>query len=184
MRNIFWQISSTLDGYMEDPDGKLDRTAEIEDEEFKAYVAKMLNSIDAFIIGRKTYEVFVGYWPNATGWEADILNDLPKYVVSTTLDRVEWNNATLVRDVEPAIRELKQQNGRDIAVFGSATLAASLIELGLIDECRIMITPFLLGAGNRAFKATKRQLGLSLANFEKGSSGTMFLTYRPDGQAN
>jgi dihydrofolate reductase len=178
MAKLFWQISSTLDGFMEDPNGKLDRTAEIEDKEFEAYASKMLESIDAFIIGRKTYELFVGYWPTATGPDAEILNRLPKYVVSTTLDEVSWKNGHLIReDVQKTIAELKRNEARDIAVFGSAALASSLLEMGLIDECRVMITPFLLSSGNHTFKESDTPRRLELTRLEQWSSGTAFLTY-------
>lgn len=178
MAKLFWQISTTLDGYMEDPERSLKLTAEVEDKEFEAYASKMLESIGAFIIGRKTYELFVGYWPTATGHDADILNSLPKYVVSTTLDEVKWNNGHLVRrDIEETIKEVKRQHGNDIAVFGSATLASSLLNMGLIDECRIMITPYLLGKGNQTFKPSDTIRNLNLTGSERWSSGTTFLTY-------
>lgn len=181
MRKVFWQISTTLDGFMEDSEKKLELTAQIEDEEFEAYASKMLESIGAFVVGRKTYELFVSYWPTATGRDAEILNSLPKYVVSTSLDQVEWNNAELISgDIEERIRTLKGQDGGEIAVFGSATLASSLLDMGLIDECRIMITPYLLASGSRTFRADGAPRGLNLTGFERWNSGTVFLTYAPD----
>ena len=178
MRKLFWQISSTLDGYMEDLEHSLKLTAEIEDKEFKEYGTEMLDSIDSFIIGRRTYELFVGHWPKATGRDAEILNALPKYVVSTTLDRVEWNNGHLVNgDVAKAIGELKKQDGRDIALFGSSTLAASLLEMGLIDECRVLVTPYLSGKGHHTFKRLETARALSLTKCERWSLGTAYLTY-------
>ena len=178
MRKLFWQISTTLDGYMEAPGGSLELTAEIQDKEFESYGTEMLDSIDSFILGRRTYELFVGHWPTATGRDADILNRLPKYVVSTTLETVDWNNGQLVNgDIETAIGDLKKGDGRDIAVFGSSTLAASLLEMGMIDECRIMITPYLLGRGHHALKPFETSRALSLTKCEKWSSGTVYLTY-------
>ena len=176
---MFWQISTTLDGYMEDPEGSLKFTAEVEDPEFKSYGSKMLESIDAFIIGRKTYELFVAYWPIAEGRDAEILNSLPKYVVSTTLKSVDWNKAELIgEDLSGAINELKNQEGGDLAVFGSATLAVSMLKLGLIDEVRVLVTPYLLGNGNSAFPTSNGGVrALDLTGSERFSSGTMFLTY-------
>jgi len=163
---------------MEDLDRSLELSAKVEDEEFKEYGGKMLDSIDSFIIGRRTYELFVGHWPNATGRDAEVLNRLPKYVVSTTLEKVEWNNAHLVNgDVAKAIGELKKQDGQDIPVFGSSALAASLLELGLIDECRVLVTPYLLGKGHQAFKRFETARALSLTKCERWSLGTVYLTY-------
>ena len=178
MRKLFWQISSTLDGFMEDPERSLELTAEVQDREFEAYGTEMLDSIDSFIIGRRTYELFVGHWPTATGRDAEILNRLPKYVVSTTLETVQWNNGHLVNgDVAKMIGDLKKEDGRDLAVFGSATLASSLLEMGLIDECRILVTPYLLGQGHHAFKRLETSRALSLTKCEQWSSGTVYMAY-------
>lgn len=182
MRKIFWQINMTLDGFMEDSDGSLACTAEVADEDFKTYASAMLNSIDGYIIGRKTYDMFVGYWPNETGPDADILNSLPKYVVSTTLESADWNNASIFSEnVAEEIKKLKEQNGRDIAVFGSAELAASMIKLGLIDEYRIFVTPFILGSGKRAFSEGFDVTALRLAKTEIWDSGTAALFYEQAG---
>jgi dihydrofolate reductase len=178
MRKIFWQINVTLDGFMEGPDHGLEHTAEIADKDFERYASEMLRSIEAFIIGRKTYEMFAGYWPQQTGADADILNGLPKYVASRTLKSVEWNNARLIPgDLFAGIDELKREDGRDIAVFGSSQLASALIELGLVDELRIFITPYLLGSGTPAFKPAHETKNLDLVKSERWSSGTLALTY-------
>ena len=183
MRKIFWQINVTLDGYMEGPDHGLEHTAEIADKDFERYASEMLRSIDAFIIGRKTYEMFAGYWPQQTGADADILNELPKYVASRTLRSVEWNNARLIPgDLFAGIDELKRDEGRDIAVFGSSQLAAELIELGLVDELRVFVTPFLLGRGAPAFKPASQIRKLDLVGSEKWESGVLALTYQIDRQ--
>lgn len=178
MRKIFWQINTTLDGFMEDADGNLTYTAEVEDPDFEKYASEMLTQIDGYIIGRKTYEMFVDYWPKQTGADADLLNSLPKYVVSTTLESVDWNNARLIKqDLAGEIAKLKQQDGRDIGVFGSADLAASLIKLGFIDEYRIFVTPYILGAGKRTFGKGLDVSKLRLAKSEIWRSGTAALFY-------
>lgn len=179
MRKIFWQINVTLDGYMEGPDHGLEHTAEIADKDFERYASEMLRSIDAFIIGRKTYEMFAGYWPQQTGADADILNGLPKYVASRTLKSVEWNNASLIPgDLFAGINKLKREDGRDIAIFGSSLLATALIELGLVDELRIFVTPFLLGRGTSAFKPASQTRKLKVVGSEKWESGVLALTYQ------
>lgn len=179
MRRLFWQINVTLDGYMEGPDHGLEHTAEIVDKDFERYASEMLRSIDAFIIGRKTYEMFAGYWPQQTGADADMLNGLPKYVASRTLKSVEWNNARLIPgDLFAGIDKLKREHGRDIAVFGSSQLASELIELGLVDELRIFVTPFLLGRGTPAFKPASQTRKLNPVRSEKWESGVLALTYQ------
>ena len=183
MRKLFWQINVTLDGYMEGPDHELEHTAEIADKDFERYASEMLRSIDAFIIGRKTYEMFAAYWPQQAGADADILNDLPKYVASRTLSSVDWNNARLIPgDLFAGIDQLKRDEGLDIAVFGSSQLASALINLGLIDELRVFVTPTLLGRGAPAFKPASQIRKLDLVGSETWKSGVLALTYQIDRQ--
>lgn len=178
MRKLFWQISATLDGSMEDSDHGLKDTAEIADPDFDRYASEMLQSIDAFVIGRRTYEVFVAYWPTATGPDADRLNGLPKIVFSRTLDHVEWSNARLAgEDGFEEIRRLKQEPGQDIALFGSANLAASLAQHGLLDEVRVFVSPVVLGRGNPTFDASWDRTRLKLRKAETWSSGIVALFY-------
>lgn len=178
MGKLFWQINTSLDGYMEEPGGDLKRTAEIDDDKYKRYASEMLKTIDAFIIGRKTYDVFVGYWPTAEGEDAEILNKLPKIVVSRTLIETCWNNSRLANeDLAGAIKNLKDGSDRDIALFGSANLAATMIELELVDEYRIFVTPFILGKGTKTFDLIKGTVGLKLTSAEPWPSGTVALIY-------
>jgi dihydrofolate reductase len=182
MRKIFWQVNTTLDGYMEDAEGNLTYTAGITDPDFEKYASEMLTHIDGYIIGRKTYEMFVDYWPKQTGPDADLLNSLPKYVVSTTLRSADWNNTRLIKeDLLGEIAKLKRQVGRDIAVFGSADLAASLIKLGMIDDYRIFVTPYILGSGKRTFGKGLDVSALRLAKSEVWKSGTAALFYEQSG---
>lgn len=179
MGKLFWQVSMTLDGFMEDTDGNLTQTAEYEDAEFKAYATEMLKNIDGILLGRKTYDVFLTYWPTAESEDADNMNRLPKYVFSDTLEDVSWKNAELIKgDVAEAVKKLKAGAGGDLAIFGSSHLAASLGKLGLIDEYRIMITPFAQGSGGKAFK-NNELVELKLTKSEQWSAGTMALYYEP-----
>jgi dihydrofolate reductase len=179
MRKLFWQISATLDGFMEGPNHELTDTAEISDPDFDRYASEMLRSIDTILLGRRTYELFAGYWPSASGPDADRLNQLPKVVFSTTLARTEWSNSRLVKEnVGDEVARLKGQPGRDIAVFGSADLAATLIGLGLIDEYRILVSPVLLGKGTPVFKDIDDRVGLKLVSATTWSSGIVALFYR------
>jgi dihydrofolate reductase len=98
MRKLFWQVSVTLDGFVEGPNRELDSTAQFPDQDFDRYASQMLQSIDGVLLGRKTYELFADYWPSATGPDADRLNQLPKFVFSRTLKKAVWRNSRLVKE--------------------------------------------------------------------------------------
>jgi dihydrofolate reductase len=180
MRKLFWQMNVTLDGFMEGPNRELDYTAGFADPDFDRYATEMLQSIDAILLGRRTYQLFADYWPSAAGPDADRMNQLPKVVFSRTLETVDWNNSRLVTaNVAEEVATLKQQPGKDLALFGSADLAATLIRLGLIDEYRILVTPVVLGSGTPVFKGLKDRIALKLLNARTWSSGMVALFYQP-----
>lgn len=185
MRKLFWQISFTLDGQMEGPDGGLGDTAQFVDADFEAYAASMLQAIDDVVLGRVTYELFNDYWPTAQGTDADRLNALPKLVASRTLGQVSWRNARLASgDIVEEVARLKAGPGGDIALFGSAGLARTLDVAGLIDEYRFLVTPVVLGEGRSAFPAPRPRQPLVLVKADRWGSGTMALTYhRAGGEA-
>ena len=107
------------------------------------------------------------------------MNGMPKYVVSTTLDELEWNNSTLIKDnVLERVRELKESPGQDILVAGSASLVQALHAAGLVDEFRLMVFPIVLGSGKRLFGASIDVSRLTLADSQVLDSGTLILTYR------
>jgi dihydrofolate reductase len=179
MRKLFWQISVTLDGFIEGPNRELDSTAEFVDEDFDRYASDMLQSIDGILLGRRTYQLFADYWPSATGADADRINQLPKVVFSRTLKQLDWKNSRLVKDhVAEEVTRLKQQPGRDLALFGSADLASTFIRYGLIDEFRVLVTPVVLGSGTRMFKDIKEPVALKLSEATTWSSGTLALYYQ------
>jgi dihydrofolate reductase len=178
MRKLFWQVSVTLDGFMEGPNRELDHTAGVQDADFDRYASEMLNSIDAMLLGRRTYQVFESYWPSATGPDSERMNELAKIVFSRTLEKVEWNNSRLVREnIAEEVGRLKDEPGKDLALFGSAELASTLIREGLIDEYRIFVTPFVLGGGTPMFKGISEGFALKLLNATTWSSGTVALFY-------
>ena len=178
MRKLFWQMMVSLDGFMEGPNRELNW--HVVDDDFNRYVADMLSSIDTLLLGRVTYQLFADYWPSSTDAEAPAMNDLRKIVFSTTLKKAEWKNSTLVKeDVAEEIARLKQQPGKDLALFGSADLASSFMRLGSIDEIRIFINPLVLGAGNPMFKDVKDRTALKLLKTETLSSGVVILYYQP-----
>lgn len=178
MRTLFWQINTTLDGFMEGPNRELDFTAGFADPDFERYASEMLQSIGGMILGRVTYQLFSGYWPSATGPDADLMNQLPKVVFSRTLKKVDWANSRLAKgNVAEEVGSLKRKAGKDLALFGSSDLAATLIRLGLIDEYRIIVTPAVLGSGTPAFKNIESPLSLKLSKAATWSSGTVALWY-------
>jgi dihydrofolate reductase len=178
MRKLFWQMSVTLDGFMEGPNQELDHTAGVEDADFDRYATEMLNSIDAMLLGRKTYQLFEGYWPSATGPDAERMNELAKVVFSRTLEKVEWKNSRLLREnIAEEVSRLKEEQGKDLALFGSAELASTLVGEGLIDEYRIFVTPYVLAGGTPMFKNISDGIALKLLNATTWNSGTVALFY-------
>jgi len=147
MRKIVVSEFVSLDGVMEDPRWTFtywnDEIAQFKGEE---------SSADALLLGRVTYQGFAAAWPGSKDVGAPYFNSVRKYVVSTTLDTVEWNNSTLIKDnIVEEITTLKQQDGQDIAVHGSATLVQTLMRHDLIDEYRLLVYPIVLGSGKRLF---------------------------------
>lgn len=149
------------------------------DEEAERHSLDELVAADALLMGRVTYEGFLEYWPAATGAIAERMNALPKYVVSSTLEEVGWNNSTLIAsDVASHIRGLKNQPGSDILLLASADLANSLRAEKLIDEYRIWVDPIVHGRGKRYFADHGERTILQLTDTKTLSSGIV-LTYQP-----
>jgi len=178
LRNLIVSNLMSLDGFFESSSKKLDWF--VPDEEFFEYSKDLLRSVDTIIFGRVTYQHMAGYWPAAAKDEiADKMNNLPKIVFSRMLEKAEWNNSTLVRtNVAEEISKLKQQPGKDMVILGSATLASSLLPLGLIDEYRVILDPVLIGRGNPLFKGIKQKLRLKLQKTKLLSSGVIVLYYQ------
>jgi dihydrofolate reductase len=178
----------SLDGVMEDPGGSEGFrhggwSFEIPrgDEGDKFKVDETMSS-DALLLGRVTYEGFAEAWPSRDGEFADKFNNMPKYVVSSTLENPEWNNSTVLNgDLAEEVAKLKEQNAGDVVVHGSARLAQSLLELDLVDELRLMVYPVVLGSGKRLFGDTTNKKPLQLADSKVVGDGVSILIYRPAG---
>jgi dihydrofolate reductase len=181
MRNVFVFMMVTLDGFFEGPNQEIDWHNV--DDEFNEFAIQQLNDVDMLLFGRVTYQLMASYWPTQIAKEndpivADKMNTVPKMVFSQTLAKVEWNNTRLVKEnVAEEIAKLKQQQGRDLAIFGSAALAVSLLQMGLIDELRIMVNPVVLGQGNPFFKGIHDKL--NLLKIRTFRSGNVLLYYQP-----
>jgi dihydrofolate reductase len=148
------------------------------------WVLESIVEAGGFLLGRRTYEIFAAYWPNAPEEEqviAEPLNTKPKYVASTTLpEPLAWQNSTLLHgDVAEAVAALKQEDGTDLHMIGSTELVQVLIEHGLVDEFRLMIDPVTLGGGKRIFRDDGSLRPLRLVNSEVTTTGAILATYAP-----
>lgn len=184
MRKIIFQMMVTLDGFFEGPNGEIDWHRV--DDEFNEYAVDLLGKVDTLLFGRVTYDLMAGYWPTPAAVKDDPIvagrmNDLPKIVFSRTLNRVEWQNTKLIKDnIADEVLKLKNQSGRDMAIFGSSNLALTFIKHGLIDEFRIMVNPVVLGNGKTLFDGIDSKLNLKLVQTKIFGSGLVSLHYKPD----
>lgn len=173
----------TLDGVFDDPGGA--EGLEVGGWAFKAergpegdrFKGDELRAAEAQLLGRVTYEGFAKAWPERGGdWFSDKMNEMPKYVVSSTLKRADWNNSAIISgELGEEVGELKQQVEGDVLVAGSGQLVRGLLEADLVDELRLMVFPFVLGQGRRLFDGTH---STSLKLVEAGKAGdTATLVY-------
>jgi dihydrofolate reductase len=154
----------------------------MEDEPTQQWVLQSILDAGGFLLGRRTYEIFAAYWPNAPEEEqvvAEPLNSKPKHVVSTTLSEpLEWQRSKLVDgDVPGAVAALKEGDGGDLHVIGSTELVRSLLEHDLVDELRLMLDPVLLGGGKRIFHDDGVLRSLRLVDAQITSKGAILATY-------
>jgi dihydrofolate reductase len=182
-RKLISFVGTSLDGYHEDLDHGIGWMNLSDD--FGAYSVSQLDELGGLVFGRRTYDGMVAYW---TGAEAQAtspevaarMHALPKTVVSRSPGVVEWTNTTTVTgDVAEAIAGLKRQPGNPLALFGSSTLTTHLLEAGLIDELRIMLSPVLLGAGRSLFAGLAPGVPFDLLRVTTFRSGNVLLCYRP-----
>ena len=194
MRKLIVSEFVTLDGVMQAPGGPdEDRSGGFEhggwqmsynDDAFGHFVIKGIAEAGGFVLGRKTYEIFAGYWPTAPDEEGAVrepLNNLPKFVASKTLrDPLPWNNSIVIKgDLEAKIRKLKKENGNHLLVIGSGNLVQTLIQDDLVDEYRLMIHPLILGSGARLFGEGNPKRALELVDTTMSTTGVVLATYRP-----
>ncbi len=180
MRRVVATEYVTLDGIMEEPGNW---SFPFWSDEAAKFKSDELFASDALLLGRVTYEGFAKAWPTmpGTGEFGERMNGLPKYVVSTTLQTVAWNNSRLIKEhVAEEIATLKQQPGQDILLEGSGQLLRTLMEHDLVDEYRLMLYPLVLGSGKRLFTEESAKKVLRLVETKPLSSGVVVLTYHPD----
>ena len=182
MRKIIAGLFMSLDGVVESPEQW--HFPYFNDEMGAAVGAQMAES-DAMLLGRRTYQEFAAYWADKGSDEpfADQMNKTPKYVASTTLDKVEWENSTLIEgNVVEELTKLKQQPGKNISITGSATLVRSLLQDGVLDELRLLVHPIVVGHGKRLFEEGTGQVPLKLVDSKTFTTGVLSLTYQPVGE--
>jgi dihydrofolate reductase len=182
-RLIMWNMV-TLDGFFEGREKwDLGFHEYVWGDELERFSIEQAREADLILFGRVTYEGMAAYWPAATGKVAEIMNSIPKIVFSKTLDRADWINTRLVAgSADDEVPGLKQQPGKDILVFGSAELCASLTEAGLIDEYRLCVVPVILGDGTPLFKGGS-ETPMELLEARPLRSGGVILRYRPADKA-
>ncbi|MDB5183509.1 MAG: bifunctional deaminase-reductase domain protein [Candidatus Saccharibacteria bacterium] len=176
MRKLIVSEFVTLDGVMEAPDMwsfdfQNDKTGEFKKDE--------LFESDALLVGKATYDIFAGSWPSRTGDFANLMNSIPKYVVTTHDAELTWNNSHAIKEnIVSEIAKLKEQPGKDILVAGSSVLVKTLLENDLIDELRLFVCPIVLGKGVRLFNDndTAKFTFVSARPF---NTGAVVVTYSP-----
>lgn len=193
MRKIIVVEFITLDGVMQAPGGSKEDTAEgftyggwsgpFFDEASGKEMAIQMKETFSLLLGRKTYDIFAGYWPHhvteAEGWPQ--INKIPKYVVSTTLKNPTWENTEVIHDIKE-LKELKSSSGPDLQVYGSSKLIQTLMEQDLVDEFWLKIFPITLGTGKRLFEKGTIPASFKLFKSKVTPSGVIFAYYKRDGE--
>jgi dihydrofolate reductase len=175
MRKIIESTLVSLDGVISDPQ---DWARWYFDGEAQEQATELLARSDAMLMGRNTYQALAMAWPNRTGDFADTINGIRKYVFSSTLQRADWNNATLVTDDIPAaVRRLKEADGNDLVIYGHGLLARTLLEHRLLDELRFSVHPVFVGRGTVLFREGPGT-PLTLVGVTPRETGVVILTYQ------
>lgn len=187
MRKVILQNFVTIDGFAAAPNGETDFIAAYaarNDTSFQTDAVRFLDTVDTMLLGANTYKLFAGYWPEATeeGAFADKLNALSKVVASSTLERAlwgKWEEAEITSKPVKRIMRLKEQTGKNIVVWGSLTLAQSLIKEGLIDEYQLRVCPIILGEGTPLFAGDIAAPDMDLLDSKTYDEGMVLLRYQP-----
>ena len=185
----------TLDGVMQAPGGPdEDRSGAFshggwafpfDGPQFGEFMVDVFGRVDAFLLGRRTYEIFASYWPKQTDPNNPIaskLNQLPKHVASSRLEKPTWNNTSVVRDVAGEVAALKQRYARELQVHGSGDLVQTLLRHELIDELNVLIYPVLLGTGQRLFESRTVPTTLKLLGATPTDNGVILTRYARAGK--
>jgi dihydrofolate reductase len=185
MRKIIYWVHASIDGHIAGPNGEFDWPAVGPD--LFAYSEKMNEQVDTLMYGRTVWEGMAAYWPTADADPATtddharafapFFRETPKIVVSRTLEKADWGARVIGKNLAEEVTELKRRPGRDILLTGGAELAASLTELDLLDDYRIVIHPVVLGGGPKLFLEPKDRIGMKLTDSRTFDSQTVLLRY-------
>jgi dihydrofolate reductase len=187
MRKLIVTENITLDGVIDASGGWFAPAGdeEIDQSDINEALREQAAAADALLLGRVTFEEMRGYWPLQTDDQTGVteyLNNVSKYVVSSTMKDPEWERSTVLSgDLEDDVRELKGESGRDIVVTGSITLVHELIRLGLVDEYRLFVYPVVLGRGARLFEDATSVAKLKLVDSRTFRSGVVLTSYSTEG---
>ena len=185
----------TLDGVMQGPGSRSEDDSggfaqggwqvPYVDEEANSFEQEKISKAEAFLLGRRTYDIFASYWPkfaDVSDPAARALNSLPKHVASRTLNELTWEKSELVRDVAAEVPLLKSRYSKEIQVFGSGKLVRTLLDEDLVDELVLWIHPVVLGAGERLFSTGITPTAMKLVAQLVTKSGAIIATYKPEGK--
>jgi dihydrofolate reductase len=189
MRELIVSSFITLDGVMQAPGGpEEDPSGGFEhggwsfgywDEQMQQAMGEWMSKPFELLLGRKTYEIFAAHWPHTDEPPAEVFNSTTKYVASTTLKHLEWQNSEMIEgDLGEGVRKLKEKDGPELQVQGSANLIQTLLEHRLVDEFRLMIFPLVLGTGKRLFDGGAVPAGLEAVSSQTSSTGVITAAYR------
>jgi dihydrofolate reductase len=184
MRKLIVTEFVSLDGVMEAPGGEAGYAhagwvAHFFSDELGAYKQEEQLAAEILVLGRRTYESFVGAWPQRQGAMAEKINTMPKIVASTTLGRSDWQDTTVVdRDLEATIGSLKQEDGGPILVAGSRSVVHALLDAGLVDEINLQVFPLILGSGMRVYPDRPEPTRLELISSHALQTGVVLQSYR------
>jgi len=177
MRKVILSMMVSIDGYMESTDPT--ENWFVWSDEMSAYMMDFFKTTDTFIYGRKSYEGMIQYWPQLSGGLADVMNPTPKLVFSRTLKEAVWNTTIVKENPSEVIPILKQEKGKDMALFAGRDLAAAFINSNLVDEYRFIINPVILGGGKLLFKDVNIRQDLRHIQTIPFSCGSIIVVYHP-----
>jgi dihydrofolate reductase len=190
MRELIVSSFITLDGVMQAPGGPEEDPSDgfehggwsfgYWDDQMRERMGEWMSQPFDLVLGRRTYEIFAAFWPNNPDEPgAEVLNNATKHVASTTLTELDWEKSDLIEgDVPDGVRALKEQDGPELQVHGSANLIQTLLEHELVDEFRLMTFPLVLGKGKRLFDGGTLPDGLEVTSSQVSSTGVVTATYR------
>ena len=179
----------SLDGFVCGTQGEMDWMVWDWDDVIKRYVTELTNSADTFLMGRATGEGMAVYWPTVTSnpesrqeekWMAEKLNSLPKVIFSKTVTHIDWTNARIANDIVEEVKELKKEPGKDILIYGGASIVSAFIRENLIDEYHLFINPVVIGKGRTIYANVKVNMKLKLLRATPSATGIVIMTYVPE----